>query len=98
VSRDDPFVLANAAIALAIFGKDIATAIALVDRSMQLNPSFARGWYMSGQLRLWAGQYDLGIEHLETSTRLNPREPRSGNYLTIDMGHFLRAAPRRQPK
>jgi hypothetical protein len=35
---------AHAAIALAIFGEDMATTIALVDRSLQLNPSFARGW------------------------------------------------------
>ena len=59
---DDPYVLANAAFGLGVFGEDIATAIALVDRSLQLNPSFARGWFLSGQIRQWAGQYDLAIE------------------------------------
>jgi TolB-like protein len=89
VAGDDPYILGNAAYALGLFGEDIATAIALVDRSLQLNPSFARGWYQSGTLRLWAGQYDLAIEHFETSTRLNPRGPRSDRYLTIGMGHFF---------
>jgi adenylate cyclase len=89
VSGDDPFILANAAIALALFGEDMATAIALIDRSLQLNPSFARGWSFSGQLRLWAGQYDLGIEHYETSIRLSPRESRYHNYVGIGMGHFF---------
>jgi adenylate cyclase len=89
VAGDDPFILANAAIALALFGEDIATAIALVDRSLQLNPSFARGWILSGQLRLWAGHYDLAIEHFETSIRLNPREPRVNTSLLIGMGHFF---------
>jgi adenylate cyclase len=56
---------------------------------LQLNPSFARGWFLSGHLRLWAGQYDLGIEHLAMSTRLSPRESRQGIYLTIGMGHFF---------
>jgi hypothetical protein len=28
----------------------------LVDRALTLTPSFARGWFFSGVLRLWAGQ------------------------------------------
>ena len=56
--------------------------IGLVDRALALNPSFARGWYMSGVLRLWAGQPDLAIEHVETSLRLSPRE-RVGQPLTV---------------
>jgi len=87
VAGDDPYILADAAFALGLFGEDIATAIALVDRSLQLNPNFARGWYESGTIRLWAGQYDLGIQHLETSIRLSPRESR--HYLTIGIGHFF---------
>ena len=89
VAGDDPFVLATAGQALGLFGEDIATAIALVDRSLQLNPSFAYGWKRSGQLRLWIGQYDLAIEHIETSIRLNPRESRRNAYATIGMGHFF---------
>jgi adenylate cyclase len=89
VAGDDPFIIANAAIALAHFGEDIATTIALVDHCLQLNPNFAHGWAMSGQLRLWAGQYDLAIEHIETSIRLSPRESRSGKYHNIGTGHFF---------
>ena len=48
--------------------------IELAERALMLNPSFARGWYLSGVLRLWAGQPDLAIEHIETSLRLSPRE------------------------
>src|SRR5262249_12079531 len=40
VAGDDPYVLADAAWALGLFGEDIATAVALIDRSLQLNPSF----------------------------------------------------------
>ena len=86
---DDPYVLAMAARALALFGEDIATAQGLADRSLQLNPSYARGWHMSAQLRLWAGQYDLAIEHLERVIRLGPHEFRSVVYLLMGMGHFF---------
>jgi adenylate cyclase len=89
VAGDDPNILGNAAFALGLFGEDMATAIALVDRSLQLNPNFARGWYLSGMLRLYAGQYDLAIEHFETSIRLSPRESRKNINLTIGMGHFF---------
>ena len=59
---------------LAYFGENIDAMIALVDRALALNPSFARGWFRSGALRLWAGQPDLAIEHIEVSLRLSPRE------------------------
>jgi adenylate cyclase len=73
VASDDPETLANAALALAYFGEDISAMMALVDRALALNPSFARGWHISGTLRLWAGQPDLAIEHIEASLRLSPR-------------------------
>jgi TolB-like protein len=74
VAQNDPGVLDNAAFVLGYFGEDIGSMIGLVDRALALNPSFARGWYRSGLLRLWAGQPDLAIEHAETSLRLSPRE------------------------
>jgi adenylate cyclase len=89
IAGNDPFIIANAAVGLALFGEDIAMTIALVDHSLRLNPNFARGWHLSGQLRLWAGQYDLAIEHIETSIRLSPRESRMGNYLNIGISHFF---------
>src|SRR5262249_21753323 len=53
------------------------------------NPSFARGWQWSGWLRLWAGQPDVGIDHFETSMRLNPLGGRADPYLGIGMGYLL---------
>jgi pentatricopeptide repeat protein len=73
VADDDPAILVNAAFALGYFGEDIYAMIALVDRALSLNPSFARGWHASGCLRLWAREPDLAIEHIETSLRLSPR-------------------------
>jgi len=89
VAGDDPGVLVNAAQALAFFGEDIGAMMALVDRALALNPNFARGWLVSGTLRLWAGQPDIAIEHAEASLRLSPRA-RIGNSLgVIGFAHFL---------
>jgi class 3 adenylate cyclase len=66
-SRSTRYVAAKAR-----FGEDIDAALALIDRALALNPSFASGWYWSGWLRLFADQPDLAIQHFETSLRLNP--------------------------
>jgi adenylate cyclase len=73
VAEDDPRVLANAAFVLGNLGEDIGVMIGLVDRALALNPSFARGWFVSGLLRNFDGQHDVAIEHLETALRLSPR-------------------------
>jgi len=73
LADDAPGVLADAAMALASFGEDIDAMIALVDRALAFNPSYARGWHISGFLRLWAGQTDLAIEHAGLALRLSPR-------------------------
>jgi len=74
VGENDPGILVNAALVLAFFGEDIGATIALADHALTLNPSYARGWYLSGSLRVWAGQPDLAIKHFKTSLQLNPRE------------------------
>jgi len=74
VAQNDPGVLANAAFVLANLGEDIGAMMELVDRALTLTPSFSRGWFLSGVLRLWAGQPGLTIEYAETSLRLSPRE------------------------
>jgi adenylate cyclase len=89
VAGDDPAVLVNAAFALGYSGEDINAMIALVDRALALNPSFARGWHASGTLRLWAGQLDLAIEHEQTSLRLSPRTRVGWGLNIIGFAHFF---------
>jgi tetratricopeptide (TPR) repeat protein len=88
VASDDPGILVSAAHALAYFGEDIDAMMALVDRALALNPNFARGWYISGSLRVWAGQPEIAIEHVETSLRLSPRA-RVGSLVTMGGAYFL---------
>jgi TolB-like protein len=82
VAGDDASVLANAALALARFGEDIGAMMALVDRALALSPNFARGWYVSGALRLYAGHPDVAIEHVGAALHLSPRA-RVGMALTV---------------
>jgi len=90
VGENDPGSLATAARVLAQFGEDIGAMIGLVDRALALNPSYARGWNVSGLLRVYAGQHDLAIEHIETSLRLSPRERIGTPLLTMGMAYFFK--------
>jgi adenylate cyclase len=58
---------------LGTFGEDIDALLGIVDRALTLNPSFARGWYISGNMRSWTGDQDAAIERLEISLRLSSR-------------------------
>jgi TolB-like protein len=70
---EDPEVLAIAAVTLAYHGDDIGTMIRVIDRALALNAAFARGWYLSGVVRLWAGDPDDAIERVKRSITLSPR-------------------------
>ena len=89
VVGDDPGILVNAAFALAYFGEDIDAMITLVDRALALNPSFARGWHLSGVLRLWAGQPDIAIDHLRTALRLSPRARTGWSHADLGAAYFV---------
>jgi adenylate cyclase len=75
--------------ALRATAEDIGAMVALVERALALNPSFARGWHISGMLRLWAGQPDIAIEHVETSLRLSPRARIGWASVQIGAAHFV---------
>ena len=96
---NEPGVLADAAHVLACFGEDIDAMTALVDRALAFNPSYARGWHISGFHRLWAGQTDLAIEHAEIALRLSPRAQAGSTSFLIGAALFFgrrfeEAAPR----
>src|SRR5204862_7828919 len=88
VAGDDPGILVNAALALASFGEDIGAMIALVDRALALNPNYARGWSISGLLRLWAGEPNVAIERVEAALRLSPRARTGSSAQILGLAHF----------
>jgi adenylate cyclase len=92
VVANDPSVLVHSALVLTYFGEDIGTMLGLVDRALALNPSYARGWYVSGLLRSYAGEHDLAIRHVETSLRLSPRERMGAPLVVIGVAYFFKRA------
>ena len=89
MARDDPVTIANAAYALGEFGEDIGAMIPLIERSLGFNPSYARGWFLSGAIRVDAGHPDIAIGHVETSLRLSPRDRLGAHFSVIGTAHFF---------
>jgi adenylate cyclase len=63
---------------------------ALMDNALVLNPNYARGWFLSGHIRLMAGEPGAAIEHAVTSLRLSPRIRMGGHYHVMGMANFFR--------
>jgi TolB-like protein len=89
LTGDDPGVLANAAFAMAYFGEDIGAMMELLDRAVMLNPSSARAWHLSGNLRLYAGLPDMAIQHVEAALNLGPRARVGSSLAVIGQAHFF---------
>ncbi len=87
--EDDPNVLGFAARTLGYFGEDIGAAIALIDRALTLNPSFARGWVTNGWLRLWSGDPEKAVVAFETSLRLSPHARAADRLMGLGVAHFF---------
>ena len=89
MAGDDATVLAAGAFVLGYFGEDTRATTTVIDRALTLNPSFARGWVMSGYSRLWVGQPDVAIKHFETALRLNPRDRKAYPPVGIGLALFF---------
>jgi len=71
-SRDDAEVLTYAADALTNIGGDMSISLGLVDQALAQNPGYAFAWLLSGAFRVAAGETTTGVQHLETSMRMDP--------------------------
>jgi adenylate cyclase len=88
-SPGDPGTIGNAAFLIGVFEGDIEPAITLADRALALNPSFERGWRASAWLRLYAGQPNVAVEHIQTAIRLSPRFGNATDQVLIGCAHFF---------
>jgi TolB-like protein len=87
--QDDPEALWMAGVALAILTGETEDALALIERSLLLNPNSAGAWMASGMSRAYAGDSATAIPHFERSIALNPLDPLI--YLTsygVAFAHF----------
>ncbi len=72
LDRDDPTVLTFAGHVLAYAARDYPTAVALIERSMALNPNSSHVCQLGGYTLLYAGDPDRAIEWFRQGLRVSP--------------------------
>ncbi|MFB3134713.1 MAG: adenylate/guanylate cyclase domain-containing protein [Rhodospirillales bacterium] len=73
--KTDPVILLEASFTTGLVEHDLDGAIALIDRSLVLNPNSAFAWTMSGLMRCYVGDPETAIEHAKRAMRLSPLDP-----------------------
>jgi tetratricopeptide (TPR) repeat protein len=92
LGKDDAIALSLAAHALAyvVPNSDIDAATGFADQAVALNPNLATVRLCSGWIRIWRGEPEMAIEHVNHAIRLSPLDPtmfRMQNMLA--MAHFV---------
>jgi TolB-like protein/class 3 adenylate cyclase len=72
---DDAVALCQAGFALAFVVGALDDGAALIDRALVLNPNLATAWRFNGYARVFLGEPELAIEHLNRAVRLSPLDP-----------------------
>lgn len=86
---DDAMALACVAHVLGYFNEDIKDALAILDRSIAVNPNSFWAWRWSGFAHLYNGEPETAIKHFETSLRLSPLGARWAQTTGIGIGHMF---------
>jgi adenylate cyclase len=88
--NDDPEALWMAGVTLSILAGETEDGLALIDRSLALNPNSANALMASGLVRACLGETDSAISPLQRSRQLSPLDPIAyGTSLGFAWVHFL---------
>jgi len=89
LDSDDPLVLIMLANATCVTG-DIPSALAHVQRGLELDPNSSWGWNRSGWIHCYKGEADIAIDHFQRSLRLSPFDPMRHNaYFGLGFANFV---------
>jgi pentatricopeptide repeat protein len=66
-----------------------AQALSEAQRSIDLNPNFALGYFVLGLVRVHIGHFAEALDALLRSLRLNPNDPQAGSFLSfVALAHY----------
>jgi len=76
---DDAIALSAAGMATAYVVCDLDAGYAMIERSVQISPNYAQGWFFSGWTRAWMGEADVSIACTSRAIQLSPHDPAISN-------------------
>jgi adenylate cyclase len=72
LGRSEPLILTMAGFAIAYLEGDLDFGGAVIDRALELNPNAATALGLSGWIKVYRGEPDLAIEHVQRAIQLSP--------------------------
>jgi tetratricopeptide (TPR) repeat protein len=75
LGKDDAVALSAGGYALAHITGELDDGYAHIERALALNPNLAGAWLGGGWVKIWLGEPDAAIEHLQRAMRLSPLDP-----------------------
>jgi TolB-like protein/class 3 adenylate cyclase/tetratricopeptide (TPR) repeat protein len=72
LGRSEPPILTMAGFVIAYLEGDLDFGGAAIDRAFELNPNFASAWGLSCWIRVFRGEPDLAIDHVQRAIQLSP--------------------------
>lgn len=94
LGKDDAVALATAGLALAFDVDEVDDGVALIDRSLALNPNLAWAWNFSAYARISLGEPEVAIEHASQAMRLSPQDPQIyAMQFSTAAAHFFAGRP-----
>ena len=97
-NTDDPTALANAGWTVATLAHDLDTAVAAIDRAIELSPNNAYVLSLGGWIMTYIGDQEKALTRCELALRLSPSDPLAYRFLTgaavanLLIGRFEEAA------
>ena len=85
----DSEVLRRTSLIIGLPGGDLSGAIALINRSIELNPNNSAARETAGVLYAYAGDKESALTQLERSVRLNPINRTADFYVAYALAHFV---------
>jgi tetratricopeptide (TPR) repeat protein len=88
--ENDPEALWMAGHAIEVMAGEIDHGLALIEKSLSLNPNSANAWWASGMSHAHRGQTDPAIEHFGRARRLNPVDPSGhAHWMGLSLAHLF---------
>jgi TolB-like protein len=88
--ENDPEALWMAGRAFELLAGEVEHGLALVEKSLAINPNSANAWWASGMTHALLGHTETALEHLGRARQLNPLDP-SGHthWVGMTLAHFF---------